>query len=87
MVLDPIPQSLPVHFFGSRPQPPTSRKARYNGGGLTLATECTLHPKRSMSNNLLVMVDPLLGGCVETFLVDFATRGPKQSTEPETASL
>jgi len=27
MVLDPIPQSLPVHFFGSRPQPPTSRIA------------------------------------------------------------
>ena len=27
MVLDPIPQSLPVHFFGSRPQPPTSRKS------------------------------------------------------------
>ena len=26
MVLDPIPQSLPVHFFGSRPQPPTSRE-------------------------------------------------------------
>jgi len=26
MVLDPIPQSLPVHFFGSRPQPPTSRQ-------------------------------------------------------------
>ena len=24
MVLDPIPQPLPVHFFGSRPQPPTS---------------------------------------------------------------
>jgi len=24
MVLNPIPQSLPVHFFGSRPQPPTS---------------------------------------------------------------
>ena len=24
MVLDPIPQSLPVHFYGSRPQPPTS---------------------------------------------------------------
>ena len=22
MVLDPIPQPLPVHFFGSRPQPP-----------------------------------------------------------------
>jgi len=26
MVLDPIPQSLPVHFFGSRPQPPTSQR-------------------------------------------------------------
>ena len=25
MVLDPIPQPLPVHFFGSLPQPPTSR--------------------------------------------------------------
>jgi len=25
MVLDPITQSLPVHFFVSRPQPPTSR--------------------------------------------------------------
>jgi len=24
MVLDPIPQILPVHFFGARPQPPTS---------------------------------------------------------------
>jgi len=24
MVLDPIPQFLPVHFFGSRTQPPTS---------------------------------------------------------------
>ena len=24
MVLDPIPQPLPVHFFGSRPQTPTS---------------------------------------------------------------
>ena len=24
MILDPIPQSFPVHFFGSRPQPPTS---------------------------------------------------------------
>ena len=28
MVLDPIPQPLPVHFFGSRPQPPTSRAWR-----------------------------------------------------------
>ena len=28
MVLDPIPQSLPVHFFGSRPQPPTSWESK-----------------------------------------------------------
>jgi len=28
MVLDPIPQSLPVHFFGSRPQPPTSQRCK-----------------------------------------------------------
>ena len=28
MVLDPIPQPLPVHFFGSRPQPPTSLRWR-----------------------------------------------------------
>jgi len=39
MVLDPIPQSLPVHSFGSRPQPPTSLNdvidslARYNACG------------------------------------------------------
>ena len=31
MVLNPIPQSLPVHFFGSRPQPPTSREKTRDG--------------------------------------------------------
>jgi len=30
MVLDPIPQSLPVHIFGSRPQPPTSHPIFYD---------------------------------------------------------
>jgi len=30
MVLDPIPQSLPVHFFGSRPQPPTVHSSHVN---------------------------------------------------------
>ena len=30
MVLDPIPQPLPVHFSGSRPQPPTSRYRAQN---------------------------------------------------------
>jgi len=29
MVLDSIPQSHPVHFFGSRPQPPTSPDAPF----------------------------------------------------------
>jgi len=47
MVLDPIPQSLPVHFFGSRPQPPTSRNEciphvavlfSQKGGGYTPVT-------------------------------------------------
>jgi len=33
MVLDPIPQSLPVHFFGSRPQPPTSQSGAIECGG------------------------------------------------------
>ena len=33
MVLDPIPQSLPVHFFGSRPQPPTSQSGATECGG------------------------------------------------------
>jgi len=37
MVLDPIPQSLFVHFFGSWPQPPTSR-----------AMPCRLHVKGSI---------------------------------------
>ena len=29
MVLDPIPQSLPIHFFGSRPQPHTSHQGTH----------------------------------------------------------
>jgi len=32
MVLDPIPQPLPVHCFGCRPQPPTSRNATPDAG-------------------------------------------------------
>jgi len=38
MVLDPIPQSLPVHFFGSRPQPPTSRSARWKAACLKVCS-------------------------------------------------
>ena len=40
MVLDPIPQPLHVHFFGSRPQPPTSP---YN----------TLHTSRKMTSSYM----------------------------------
>jgi len=56
MVLDPIPQSLPVHFFGSRPQPPTSHwatkaneKRKYSGlpiaedAKILLCISITLH--------------------------------------------
>ena len=35
MVLDPIPQPLPVRFFGSRPQPPTSRSEGVHQKGPT----------------------------------------------------
>jgi len=54
-VIYPIPQSLPVHFFGSRPQPPTSRGAAHTLvtdviyiwrvaliSGLWLICKCTL---------------------------------------------
>ena len=38
MVLDPIPQSLPAHFFGSRPQPPTSQeRCASTSAGYTIA--------------------------------------------------
>jgi len=50
MVLDPIPQSLPVPFFGSRPQPPTSpvdkcNKADFRGmaGGIGRLVLIELH--------------------------------------------
>ena len=40
-VLDPIPQSLPVHFFGSRPQPPTSPHMYTDKTPHTLQTQNT----------------------------------------------
>jgi len=51
MVLDPIPQSLPVHFFGSRPQPPTSRtRAAYsNQYKLSLCLSLSLALSLSLS--------------------------------------
>ena len=39
MVLDPIPQSLPVHFFGSRPQPPTSHRDEQVALALTFGSD------------------------------------------------
>ena len=42
MVLDPIPLPLPVHFFGSRPQPPTSPMERLSSS-LSLSIFSFLH--------------------------------------------
>jgi len=42
MVLDPIPQSLPVHFCGSRPQPPTSPPDVCLACGCFHACRCTM---------------------------------------------
>jgi len=42
MVLDPIPQSLPVHFFGSRPQPPTSRWRGLTSTSKKLVVQCVI---------------------------------------------
>jgi len=43
MVLDPIPQSLPVHFFGSRPQPPTSRQDLFHTYNVHTVTQWPVH--------------------------------------------
>ena len=43
MVLDPIPQSLPVHFFGSRPQPPTSHCTTQHSRSLRICTILCLY--------------------------------------------
>ena len=51
MVLDPIPQSLPVHFFGSRPQPPTSPRTLPTRG--TWGRGCRTVPKRLVWGNLV----------------------------------
>ena len=55
MVLDPIPQPLPVHFFGSRPQPPTSRHGmalRHSGRFSEL--HCDWRPYKVLSNYTLI---------------------------------
>ena len=43
MVLDPIPQSLPVHFFGSRPQPPTSPYNNAENAAVARSTGACVH--------------------------------------------
>ena len=50
MVLDPIPQSLPIHFLGSRPQPPTPpRIVPHPFLGISVSDfrkfKCTTHKK------------------------------------------
>ena len=52
MVLDPIPQPLPVHVFGSRPQPPTSQRSpvisrKSECPFRMLSVVCTQHPRRA----------------------------------------
>ena len=56
MVLDPIPQSLPVHFFGSRPQPPTSLSLTEKTHVLCRKDSCTLQ------NRLMYSADTLASG-------------------------
>ena len=48
MVLDPIPQSLPVDFFGSRPQPPTSHV--YHGRSRECSRLSFRHSQCSIAN-------------------------------------
>ena len=67
MVLDPIPQSLPVHFFGSRPQPPTSRPNRFqkkpmrvkSDAKFTFAT-CQKRPNKFQEKPTRVRTDPCI---------------------------
>ena len=54
MVLDPIPQSLSIHFFGSRPQPPTSPMHRF-----------TTHTQRHMRHETCLRP---LTGCICTHI-------------------
>ena len=56
MVLDPIPQSLPVHFFGSRPQPPTSPTSPRHGRHRKISQSW------SLSQDVSVMFDLSLSG-------------------------
>ena len=63
MVLDPIPQSLPVHFFGSRPQPPTSLPtppSRHPVFSLSLAPSISLLRPFSVSLSVLLYFPPSL---------------------------
>ena len=53
MVLDPIPQCLPVHIFGSRPQPPTSPSVYEESGYYTEPTVLTSRENRITSGFFL----------------------------------
>ena len=69
MVLDPIPQSLSIHFFGSRPQPPTSHlNAVHNvrnrkGGLLFYSQKWGRHSSILDSDMLLCSVVYIRVGC------------------------
>ena len=92
MVLDPIPQSLPVHFFGSRPQPPTSQNRsilRTRGWVETnLVGRERAFKHRNMSWNACI-----LGGKivyfrreVSLFSMETVSRGPSRISSPQTCA-
>ena len=64
MVLDPIPQSLPIHFFGSRPQPPTSRSEHTN----SISQELQWAPQNTLYLCVLQCVAVCCSGLPNTFL-------------------
>ena len=67
MVLDPIPQSLPVHFFGSRPQPPTSLSCislAYATSLLHLSGECKESLAYMLKRLLQIAKSPMCIPCI-----------------------
>jgi len=81
MVLDPIPQSLPVHFFGSRPQPPTSPKSPWTGANMHIRVYlCNISldkfPPPVQAKNQIITVSVLLSPLQLTalFLKNFRLR-------------
>ena len=67
MVLDPIPQPLPVHFLGSRPQPPTSHQEECSESQ-TLTTSANTQTG-FVSQSFSRLVAPTTRKCAFFFLI------------------